>query len=333
MPDKKDIPPHKRYYINSEPFSSPLLTIDFDCLKGEQVAPCDLFLKTGPRRYTLFAQKGLSFAQDTRRHMLERGVSTLCIHEHEAPLYFAYVNEALRKAVRSPNISASEKAAIVHASCRDIMDKVFEDPRAPFLDQVHKVITPTVEMVVKDKNATKRLIQLTSHDHATYVHSTNVGIFSIALARLIYGEDSKHDLEKLAAGFFLHDLGKCRVPTEIINKPGSLDKHEKKLMQQHPTHGYEMLLESGHLSEEARIITLQHHERNDGEGYPNQLTRCDIHPYAHICRLADVYDAMTSIRPYHRPFTTFEALKLMQKQVLKDIDKDLFAHFVQLFTP
>jgi HD-GYP domain-containing protein (c-di-GMP phosphodiesterase class II) len=102
-------------------------------------------------------------------------------------------------------------------------------------------------------------------------------------------------------------------------------------MQTHPQLGYELLEQTGHMTDEARIIILEHHEKDDGTGYPNGLEARDIHPYARICRLADVYEALTSDRPYHTRQSTFDALKLMKNHVLADIDQQLFTHFVKLF--
>jgi len=305
--------------------------IDLGCLHPEISAPCDLFLRVGRRRYTLFAAKGLGFSPVHRQNLAETGVQELYIQEEDAPVFYRYLKEALSQVVRNPNCPSETKAGFVHAACRDIMTKVYSDPRAAFIDQAMEVIWPSVDLVVRDDRATRCLVQLTAHDVNTYTHCTNVGIFSIALARIFLGSSSEHDLHKLAAGFFLHDLGKCKIPLEIINKPGRLDETEWQIVQQHPQHGYDLLTESGHMTDEARIIILEHHEKDDGTGYPNRMSSRDIHPYARICRLADVYEALTSDRAYHTRHSTYQALKLMKEKVLADMDQDLFEHFIKLF--
>lgn len=138
-------------------------------------------------------------------------------------------------------------------------------------------------------------------------------------------------MKSLGPGFFLHDLGKTRIPLNVLYKKGPLDPPEWDIVRRHPGDGHDLLEEEGFLTEESSIIALQHHERDDGQGYPNCLPAREIHPYARICRMADVFEALTSDRPYRQKLKTFDALKLMKEKILTDIDKDLFHHFVRLF--
>ncbi|BCR04616.1 HDIG domain-containing protein [Desulfuromonas versatilis] len=307
------------------------LPISMACLQPEYRAPCDLYLKTGGRGYLFFAKKGLDFGHSHRARLQERGVTHLYIRDEDSALYFDYLKETITEIVRNPACQSEQKAAVIHSACQDIMSRVIADPRASFINQAHEIITPTIDLIVSDDTATRHLIQLTAYDHYTYTHSTNVGIFGVALARLLYRPNDFRKIERMGAGFFLHDLGKCRVPIEILNKPGKLTPSEWSVMQRHPAEGFQMLEEAGFLTDEAQIITLQHHEKDDGTGYPNALDRDNIHPLARICRLADVYDAITSDRPYAKRKSTYEALKLMKEQIVADIDQELFEHFVKLF--
>jgi HD-GYP domain-containing protein (c-di-GMP phosphodiesterase class II) len=301
------------------------------CLQTEHFAPCDLFLKTGDDHYTLFAKEGIPFDLTNRDNLLAYGVPWLYIKNESTPLYFKYMRERLVTVVRDSRIPDKQKAMVVHASCKDILSRVFQDPRANFIEQAHAIVSPTVNLIVSNDNATRYLVQITGHDHSTYVHSTNVGIFSVALAKIFYGKNADCDIQRMGAGFFLHDIGKCKIPLGILNKPGPLTPEEWALMKQHPENGYRMLSETGRMTEEAGVIILQHHEKDDGSGYPKKLTSEMIHPYARICRLADVFEALTSVRPYHKPRSAFKALKEMKEKILVDMDTALFEHFVRLF--
>ena len=308
-----------------------MLPVRLDCLYTERLSPCDLFHRRRSGGYLLYAARGALFEQRVKDRLLAYGVEYLYIHSEDVPLYFNYVRETLTSLVRDPFTPSRKKAEAVHSTCKDIMRRVFDDPRASFISQAHEVITPTVDLIVADDYAARCLIRLTAYDHSTYVHSTNVGIFGIALARILFHSEGGHDMNRLGAGFFLHDLGKCQIPLEILNKPGPLTAEERQVVNRHPEDGCRLLESGGFLTEEARILTLQHHERDDRQGYPNGLGREDIHPYARICRLADVYEALTSQRPYHRPLTTFQALKFMKEKVVSDMDQELLRHFIRLF--
>ncbi|TYO97645.1 HD domain-containing protein [Geothermobacter ehrlichii] len=308
-----------------------LYPIGLECLYLDLRAPCDLYRRLQDGEMVFFARRGIPFDQEARDRLHELGVSELYIREDDVPRFFTFIRETLEKIVRDNSVSPQKKAEAVHVSCMETMRRAYADPRAVFLQQAHEVIAPTVDLIVHDDVATRALVQLTAYDHCTYVHSTNVGIFGIALARIMYGQESVAVMERLGAGFFLHDLGKCRIPVEILNKPGSLTPKERRLVNRHPRDGYEILRLEGFMTDEAEILTLQHHEREDGEGYPAGLTSRDIHPYARICRLVDIYEALTADRPYHKRRTTFEALKFMQEQILTDMDQELLRNFVLLF--
>jgi HD-GYP domain-containing protein (c-di-GMP phosphodiesterase class II) len=309
-----------------------LYPIGLDSLHADLSAPCDLFRQLQDGRIVLFAREGVPFEAKARYKLYAHGVSELFIREEEISQFFGYIRETLTKIVRDPRTSSLKKAKAVHVSCRETMKRAFDEPRGSFLRQAHEVINPTVDLIVHDDNATRCLIKLTAYDHCTYVHSTNVGIFGVALARILYGSSSKHDMNRLGAGFFLHDLGKCRIPIEILNKPGVLDDKERQIVNRHPQDGYQMLKEGGFLTDEAEILTLQHHERDDGKGYPLGLRKDDIHPYARICRIVDVYEALTAERPYHQRRSTFEALKFMQEKLMTDLDQQIMSNFLSLFS-
>lgn len=294
-------------------------------------APCDLFLRSRAGRYILYAGRGLLFDHIRRQQLRAAGLTNLFIRREEAGLYFTFLKETLVSLVQNPSTPAAVKAQAVHSSCREVLRQVLEEPRAAFLAQAEEIIAPTVDLIVSGGEAVRHLIDLTAYDHSTYVHSTNVGIFAVALARKIYGRSAEHDLKRLGAGFFLHDLGKRQIPIEILNKPGPLTSQERQVVNLHPEDGHRLLLGSSLLTDEAKVIILQHHERDDGRGYPYGLKAGDIHPYARICRLVDVYEALTSKRPYHEQRSTFDALKLMREEILVDIDRSLFEAFLGLF--
>ncbi len=294
-------------------------------------APCDLFLRSRSGTFVLYAGRGLLFDQARRQRLQVAGLQSLYIRREEATLYFNFLKETLVSLVQNPSTPAAVKAQAVHNSCREVLKRVLEEPRASFLAQAEEIIAPTVDLIVSGGEAVRHLIDLTAYDHSTYVHSTNVGIFAVALARKVFGRGAEHDLKRLGAGFFLHDLGKRQIPIDILNKPGALTSQERQIVNLHPEDGHRLLLGSSLLTEEAKIIILQHHERDDGHGYPYGLKQGDIHPYARICRLVDVYEALTSKRPYHAQRSTYDALKLMREEVLVDIDRSLFEAFLGLF--
>jgi len=144
-------------------------------------------------------------------------------------------------------------------------------------------------------------------DDYTFFHSVNVCVLALILGMRL--GLTKKKLKELGIGSLLHDIGKICIPTEIIAKPGPLTAAEWETMQQHTSLGFDILRRSNEVSLPAAHISYQHHERYNGTGYPRQLRGEEIHPYARITAVCDVFDALTSDRSYRCRFLPHEALE------------------------
>ena len=174
----------------------------------------------------------------------------------------------------------------------------------------------------------KNLVQLTDirlHDTYTFAHSVNVAILSSLLGVLL--KLSREEQLKLTLGGLLHDIGKVTVPYEILTKAGHLSDDEWSVMQGHPEAGRQRLKKMFPNDTLLSTIALQHHEHIDGSGYPNHLKGEQIHRYGRIVAIADVYDALTSVRPYKRAYTPSVAHRLMATCSPGHFDLDLLKLF------
>jgi HD-GYP domain-containing protein (c-di-GMP phosphodiesterase class II) len=238
----------------------------------------------------------------------------------------------LMEALHDTSLPVPQKAKIVYKSSVQLMTRLMDDPKVENIRVAKKAIADIVDMILEQEDTTNQLLRITSHDFYTYTHCVNVGILSIMLSKKLFKNSYAHDMHELGAGFFLHDLGKVRVDPGIINKPGRLTDEEMQTMRIHPYQGYLMLKESGQITEECSIIVLQHHERENGTGYPKRLRGDEIHAYGRICCIADVFDALTAERSYKANLTAFQALKIMKEEMLDHFHKDVFGEFVMMFS-
>lgn len=152
---------------------------------------------------------------------------------------------------------------------------------------------------------------LEHHDEYTYRHSIGVAI----IARLIgiaKGMKS-HELMELTMAAFLHDIGKAKIPDEILNKPGKLSAEEFNQVKQHTLLGYELISGMEGFTHRQALVVLQHHEREDGGGYPYGLTGDEIDPHSKIVAIADVFHAMISKRVYKEPIPFYAVLQRMSE--------------------
>lgn len=181
------------------------------------------------------------------------------------------------------------------------------------------------DFLVRDIMAKKKnLVQITDirlHDSYTFSHSVNVAVLSTMLGDLC--GYSKRKLQIITLGGLLHDIGKLAVPTPILNKSGSLTAGEFKIIRRHPSEGRKILKElNSPIASILAIIAVQHHEHLDGSGYPYHVRGKSIHPYSRITAIADVYDALTSVRPYKRTYKPNVVYRMMMQNSTGHFDMD-----------
>ncbi|MBC7104746.1 MAG: HD-GYP domain-containing protein, partial [Firmicutes bacterium] len=178
---------------------------------------------------------------------------------------------------------------------------------ASVVEQVRSV----VDEILAGKAPIGGLAEISSADAYTFAHSVDVCVLSVAAGvRMGHGREK---LLKLSVGALLHDLGKTRVPPEILNKPGKLTPAEFAEIRKHPVWGYKLLLEDvdGEADPASALVVLNHHERFDGSGYPRRLAGGDVGEMAMICAAADMYNAMTTDRVYRRALPPHEAYEML----------------------
>lgn len=170
------------------------------------------------------------------------------------------------------------------------------------------------------------LHNLRSYDDLTYVHSVNVSL----IARVFGGwlKLSEEDIDVLTVAGLLHDIGKLTLPASIMNKKETLTEDEYELMKSHASRGFKILQEKD-IDPRIKYATLMHHERNDGSGYPQGLKADEIHTFAKIIAIADVYDAMTSARVYRNALCPFDAISMFEKEGYQKFDAKFLLVFLE----
>ena len=243
-----------------------------------------------------------------------------------------YVETAeLRTFLDDKKLAPDDKAKKTYHASVDLMEHLLAFPNEANIKKSKQAIYEISEMALNEPDTAHHMLHLTTHDYQTYSHSVNVGFYATVLAKELYKNSNAHDMHELSAGFFLHDIGKTAIEADVLNKPGKLRDIEWQHIKTHPYMGYKMLRDANCLKEESKIIVLQHHEAYDGTGYPNRLKARDIHEYARICAIADVFDALTTDRVYKNAISSFDALRLMRNEMLLNFDAEIFKRFVQLF--
>jgi putative nucleotidyltransferase with HDIG domain len=183
------------------------------------------------------------------------------------------------------------------------------------------------DSVSRNPGAIVSLARLKTADDYTYMHSVAVCAMMVSLARNL-GLDDATTREAGMAGL-MHDLGKAMMPMDVLNKPGKLTDAEFVIVKSHPERGHELLLEGGSASEAVRDVCLHHHEKMDGSGYPHRLKGDQISLLAKMGAVCDVYDAITSDRPYKAGWDPAESIRKMTAWCNGHFDEAVFRAFVK----
>ena len=232
-----------------------------------------------------------------------------------------------------PKISVPPPADVVEETTRsDAIRKVYDTfhnlEDTGELDPA--VLTPTAQAILRNALENREnLVQLTDirlHDNYTFGHSVNVAVLSAILGSLC--NVSGDDLVNLIIGALLHDIGKLIIPQHILTKPGQLSEQEFYIIKMHPEAGRLKLQDLSTPSAEVlATIAGQHHEHIDGRGYPDQLAGDQIHLFARIVAIADVFDALTSARSYKPAYRPHTAYRIMTKCSPGQFDEKLLNLF------
>ena len=222
-----------------------------------------------------------------------------------------------------------QRAAAVCAEARDAVMGMFNEARmgqALDTQTASTVVQAISSSVDRHPDALISIARLKTADNYTYMHSVAVCGLMVALAKKMNFPPAQ--IQQAGMAGLLHDMGKAHSNQDILNKPGALTEEEFKHMQKHPVKGYLML--KGCISDEEVLdACLHHHERMDGQGYPHGLAASDLHTLTRMTAICDVYDAITSDRPYKKGWAPGNALQRMSQWCPAHLDRQIFDTFVQ----
>jgi len=234
------------------------------------------------------------------------------------------------------------KTSVIKEAALEYLHNIFDKEKefsTEILSQSIEGCRDVVESMVDvldhhDIDSLRGLIaNLSFHDFYTYDHSINVSMYCISIYRAINPRARRKELVHAGLGGLLHDLGKIKIPTQILNKPGGLSDEEYQTMKQHPSFGIDLLLSGLDIAEDIDLkiigrVIHEHHENFNGTGYPRKLKGKDeIHLLARICTIADFFDAITTKRSYGEVLSIPEAINTMRKFRGIKLDPDLFDGF------
>lgn len=223
-----------------------------------------------------------------------------------------------------------DRAGSIRRQAVGLVRTVMQDARlgkAVELDKAAPVVESITESVFRNRSALIGLLQIKNKDDYTFLHSVSVCTLLVAFCRS-RGMDLA-TIYEAGMGGLLHDVGKALVPDAILNKEGRLTDEEFEIIKKHPKDGFDILSRTAGIGAVPLDITLHHHERRDGSGYPDKLPGGEISEFAQMAAIVDVYDAITADRCYHKGISPAEALRKMYEWSKFHFDPILTQEFMK----
>lgn len=223
-----------------------------------------------------------------------------------------------------------QRAAKICNKAKGAVMSMFQEVRmgkAVSAEAAGELVDEISTSVMRNPGALISLARLKTADDYTYMHSVAVCALMVSLARQM-GQDET-TIRELGLAGLLHDLGKAMMPMDVLNKPGKLTDEEFVIMKSHPSEGHRLLVEGGAVGAIPLDVCLHHHEKVDGSGYPDRLNGEQISLFAKMGAVCDVYDAITSNRPYKIGWEPSESIRKMAEWSKGHFDERVFQAFVK----
>lgn len=290
-------------------------------------------MRTGGQ-LVLYREKNLPFSVEAKEKLISYNIEYLYVMQTDRDNLKQFLESNLSVIANDETTTPAYKAKIIYEAASNMMMEVFQQPDiGENLARTANIAKSTVDFLIQGREPFFAMLSKGTKDYYTYNHSVHVCTYAVVLAKRIgYSMTSRSQLDDLATGMLLHDMGKSRIPKEILEKSGPLTEQEFTEMKKHPQYGFEMARNISAIKPMSYIPIIQHHEKLDGTGYPNGIPGSEIHIFGKIAAVVDVFDAMTTKRSHAPPKTYFEALKVMMEMSDKHLDRQLVVEFIKLLT-
>jgi len=284
----------------------------------------DLYLRSDDDEAVLFRGRSYPLEQEDIDRLIHSRTATLYIKVSEHEAYCEYLRNVV---LGDADLPADRRFKVLTEVNRSVFESAFGSTDSNrYIDFAREFGDDLTDVICANEVAIGDLASLMSHDYYTFTHVANVTTYSVSLAAAL-GHSDREELQQIAVGGLLHDYGKRFISSHTLNFPGRLTKQQFREIQRHPHTGFTQFTGRDDLVWGQLMMIYQHHERPDGKGYPVGIRHDEIHPWARICKVADVYDALTCDRPYRKADSPAEVLRFMRRKAGTEFDEEVFECF------
>jgi putative nucleotidyltransferase with HDIG domain len=285
---------------------------------------CNLFQAVSwSRKPQLFCAADYPFSTSVMEMILNKKDLLLYVHDSDYPDLQDELFANLESIVRREDIALEDRYFVVQGMVATEIRRHFRlIDLTHAIDGFHDLGRKISQLVYATSIVPAELLAIAKHNTDTFKHMINVSTYAVLLAKHL-GISEANTLNEIATGGLLHDIGKRFMPKGLLDKITAFDEKERQIIGRHPLKGYEELHQYESFSRDQRMMVYQHHERMDGQGYPVGITGEEIHLWARICAVVDVFEALTGHRQYRKPESVPEALDYLRKNAGKHFDQEI----------
>lgn len=252
-----------------------------------------------------------------------RGHRALYVASSDFLQFGQCLSDSLHDTLDDESIPAEERFAFLQSAAAAEVNAAFTMIKCDRFVAVAQNLAKQISALLEHNTLIpNKLFAMVQHDFNTFAHLTNVAGFATLLAEKL-GYTDPFIKEQITAGALLHDIGKRFIPATLLSKKGVLSKEDWEIIRAHPQLGYEDLCDRDDLSEGQLMMVYSHHEYMDGKGYPVGMVGKEIHPWARLLAVVDVFDAITSQRPYRTPMKLSEGLDYISRHAGTHFDSEM----------
>jgi HD-GYP domain-containing protein (c-di-GMP phosphodiesterase class II) len=322
----------KAYYDKSSKF----LPVTLKSLRIGPFSKSELFLRNdvnGEKNYILYWKGGdRLLINEKREEFIRKNINRLYVPKNGRKQYLRFMEINLEKVVSDKSSHPREKFGVLKEVAVNIMNDLSAIPDEKCnIERSKQWIHYMIEII---RSSGKDYVSWTkANKHEQYLHGHSIDVATISLIFAHYLEMNIEELSEFGLGVLLQDIGMRRVDPLILNKSTKLKSEEFDIIKKHTDIGYQILQETGQVSDETCLLALLHHENYDGSGYPHGLKKNNVSYYVRISRIVDVYAALTSDRPYASAVTSDEACMIMKENMKGKFDTEILDKFIDFIKP
>jgi len=301
------------------------VAVSVDTLRPPAELNFDLYMRpVAHRPARLYRSKDVPIDDEAVARLLGRGIHTLYIATESTENYCDYLRQHV---LADEALPVDQRYNVLRQAAVSVLGDAFQRGCVDsIVSATENVGSQVVELLAGRETILRDLIDIMVADYSTYAHATNVATYAVMLARAL-GISDQREIVAIGQGALLHDMGKQFIENDFLNSPERLTEDKMEVVRQHPARGFEEVCTREDLSWGQLMMIYQHHELYGGDGYPVGLVGEEIHPWARLCAIVDVFEALTCNRPYRKAYSPATALQYLSLEAGRRFDEEMVQCF------